>query len=65
LSLLQELAEVVQEASLCQLGQTAPNPVLSTLKYFPDEYHAHIYEKRCPAGKCKTLAAGELAAAKV
>jgi len=64
LSLLQELAEVVQEASLCQLGLTAPNPVLSTLKYFPDEYHAHIYDHRCPAGKCKVLAAGELAAAK-
>ena len=65
LELLQELAEVVQEASLCQLGLTAPNPVLSTLKYFPDEYHAHIHDHRCPAGKCKVLDAGEVAAVKV
>ncbi len=52
LALLEELCEVVQHTSLCGLGQTAPNPVLSTLKYFRDEYTAHIVEKRCPAGVC-------------
>ncbi|NLF83758.1 MAG: 4Fe-4S binding protein, partial [Candidatus Gastranaerophilales bacterium] len=45
------------ETSLCGLGQTAPNPVLSTLRWFRDEYEAHIYEKRCPAGVCKDLIA--------
>jgi len=39
--------------ALCGLGQTAPNPVLSTLRYFRDEYEAHVFERRCPAGKCK------------
>jgi NADH-quinone oxidoreductase subunit F len=53
--LLEELAEMLQGFSLCALGQTAPNPVLSTLKYFRDEYEAHIYERRCPAGVCKPL----------
>lgn len=52
---LERLAEDIKKASLCGLGQTAPNPVLSTLKYFRDEYEAHIYEKRCPAGECKAL----------
>ncbi len=52
---LEEIAEVVQSSALCALGQTAPNPVLSTLKYFRDEYQAHILEKRCPAGACKSL----------
>jgi NADP-reducing hydrogenase subunit HndC len=52
---LEEIAGTVQEAALCALGQTAPNPVLSTLKYFRDEYIAHIQEKRCPAGVCKSL----------
>lgn len=52
---LENLAENIKKASLCGLGQTAPNPVLSTLKYFRDEYEAHIYEKRCPAGECKSL----------
>ncbi len=52
---LEEIAAVVQDASLCALGQTAPNPVLSTLKYFRDEYEAHIRDKRCPAGACKPL----------
>ncbi|MBP3436676.1 MAG: NADH-quinone oxidoreductase subunit NuoF [Clostridia bacterium] len=52
---LEELAMMVKTNSLCGLGQTAPNPVLSTLRYFRDEYEAHIYEKRCPAGACKTL----------
>jgi NADP-reducing hydrogenase subunit HndC len=52
---LQELAETVKDASMCGLGQTLPNPVLSTLKYFQDEYEAHIKEKRCPALACKSL----------
>jgi NADH-quinone oxidoreductase subunit F len=55
LDLLQELAEAVADGSLCQLGKTAPNPVLTTLKYFRDEYVAHIKEKRCPAGVCRSL----------
>jgi ferredoxin len=53
---LEELALTIKATSLCGLGQTAPNPVLSTLRYFRDEYEAHIYEKRCPAGQCKSLA---------
>jgi NADH:ubiquinone oxidoreductase subunit F (NADH-binding)/Pyruvate/2-oxoacid:ferredoxin oxidoreductase delta subunit len=52
---LTRLAEVIQSTSLCGLGQTAPNPVLSTLRWFKDEYEAHIYERRCPAGACKEL----------
>lgn len=52
---LEELAKSIKASSLCALGQTAPNPVLSTLKYFRDEYVAHIDEKRCPAGVCKDL----------
>jgi len=55
IELLEELAEVVRDASLCALGATAPNPVLSTIRYFRDEYEAHIEEKRCPAGVCKAL----------
>jgi len=51
---LEHLAEMVKKASLCGLGKTAPNPVLSTIKYFRDEYEAHL-ERRCPAGKCKAL----------
>ena len=57
IELLGEIAEVVQKASLCALGATAPNPVLSTLKYFGDEYRAHIKDKRCPAGVCQDLIA--------
>jgi NADH-quinone oxidoreductase subunit F len=53
---LQTLGEVIQGASLCGLGQTAPNPVLSTLRHFRDEYEAHIREKRCPAHACEALA---------
>jgi NADH:ubiquinone oxidoreductase subunit F (NADH-binding)/(2Fe-2S) ferredoxin/NAD-dependent dihydropyrimidine dehydrogenase PreA subunit len=53
--LLEELAETVSETSLCALGKSAPNPVLSTLRYFRDEYEAHINQKRCPAGVCKAL----------
>ena len=52
---LEELAAYIKSASLCGLGQTAPNPVLSTLRYFRDEYIAHVTEKRCPAGVCKHL----------
>ncbi|MEG1704965.1 MAG: NADH-quinone oxidoreductase subunit NuoF [Clostridia bacterium] len=52
---LEHLAGVIKDASLCGLGQTAPNPVLSTLKYFRDEYIEHIVNKRCSAGECKSL----------
>ena len=52
---LEELAEHLKSNSLCALGQTAPNPVLSTLRYFRDEYIAHIVDKKCPAGVCKDL----------
>jgi len=55
IELLEEISEVVKDFSLCALGRTAPNPVLSTIKYFRNEYEAHIYEKRCPAGVCKAL----------
>jgi len=57
LEMLAELAEDVKAASLCGLGKTAPNPVLSTLSYFRDEYEAHITEKRCPALMCQELIA--------
>ena len=52
---LEELAWIISETSLCQLGATAPNPVNTTLRYFRDEYEAHILEKRCPAHVCKAL----------
>ena len=55
LDLLEELAEAVNDASMCGLGQTAANPVLSTLRYFRDEYISHIRDKKCPAGVCKDL----------
>jgi NAD-dependent dihydropyrimidine dehydrogenase PreA subunit len=55
LEILKELAPMVKDSSLCGLGQTAPNPVLTTLNYFLDEYRAHIEEKKCPAGVCKAL----------
>jgi NADH:ubiquinone oxidoreductase subunit F (NADH-binding)/Pyruvate/2-oxoacid:ferredoxin oxidoreductase delta subunit len=55
IDLLEELSETIEGFSLCALGRTAPNPVLSTLKYFRDEYEAHIHERRCPAGVCKAL----------
>jgi NADH:ubiquinone oxidoreductase subunit F (NADH-binding) len=57
LELLEEMAPVIQQASMCGLGKTAPNPVLSTLRYFRDEYLAHINDKKCPAGVCKALTA--------
>lgn len=61
---LEDLAKAVQKSSLCALGKTAPNPVLSTLKHFKDEYLAHVVEKRCPAGVCKALARFEIVADK-
>jgi NADH-quinone oxidoreductase subunit F len=56
LDLLQKLAVAVQKGSLCGLGKTAPNPVLSTLRYFREEYDAHVFHKHCPTGQCKALA---------
>ena len=55
LATLEELVDFVSRGSMCGLGQTAPNPVATTLKYFRDEYEAHINEKRCPAGRCTAL----------
>lgn len=55
LTFLQELSQAIKDASLCGLGQTLPNPVLSTLRYFKGEYDAHIKEKKCPAGVCREL----------
>ncbi len=52
---LNEISVAMQKASLCGLGQTAPNPVVSTMKYFADEYKAHIFDKKCPSGKCASL----------
>ena len=60
IELLEELARNIKETALCGLGQTAPNPVLSTLKYFRHEYEAHIKEKRCPVGACEKLANYEI-----
>ena len=62
LALLEELCDLVKHTSLCGLGQTAPNPVLSTLRYFKDEYVAHIKDKRCPAGVCPCGSAKEVSA---
>ncbi len=55
IELLEELSSVVKDTSLCGLGQTAPNPILSTIHHFRKEYEAHVYEKKCPAGVCKAL----------
>ncbi|MBN2448730.1 MAG: 4Fe-4S binding protein, partial [Phycisphaerae bacterium] len=52
---LERLADVIRDTSLCGLGQTAPNPVLSTLRWFRDEYEAHVFERRCPAAACREL----------
>ena len=52
---LERLARVIKDTSLCGLGQTAPNPVLSTLRFFRDEYEAHVFERRCPAGVCQEM----------
>ena len=57
---LEVLANTIKKASVCGLGQTAPNPVLSTIKYFRDEYVAHIKDGKCPAGECKALASIEI-----
>jgi len=62
LELLEKLAVAVQKGSLCGLGKTAPNPVLSTLRYFRAEYEAHVFQKRCPTGRCKALAMPEILA---
>ena len=55
IELLEELCNAIKDGALCGLGQTAPNPVLTTIRYFRDEYEAHIREKRCPAGECAAL----------
>ncbi|RUA03336.1 MAG: NADH-quinone oxidoreductase subunit F [Deltaproteobacteria bacterium] len=55
IEMLEELSDTIKATSLCGLGKSAPNPVLSTLQYFRDEYEAHIFDKRCPAGVCKAL----------
>lgn len=55
IELLEELSAMIKDSALCGLGQTGPNPVLSTLQYFRDEYEAHIYEKRCPGKRCPAL----------
>ena len=55
IELLEELGDAIKDTSLCALGGSAPNPVLSTIKYFRDEYKEHISGKRCPAGVCKEL----------
>jgi NADH-quinone oxidoreductase subunit F len=57
---LEDLAYALEEASLCALGKTAANPVVSTLRYFPEEYRAHIEDHRCPAGVCKDLTLMEI-----
>ncbi len=61
---LEELCHYIKENALCGLGQTAPNPVLSTLHYFRDEYVSHIVDKKCPAGVCKALLSYEIDPAK-
>lgn len=55
IELLEELCMTIKDGALCGLGQTAPNPVLTTIKYFRNEYEAHIYDKKCPAGHCASL----------
>ena len=55
IELMEDIAKTMELSSLCALGQTAANPVLSTIKYFRDEYEAHIKDKKCPAGVCKEL----------
>jgi NADH-quinone oxidoreductase subunit F len=55
IELLEDLAAIIKDSALCGLGQTAPNPVLSTIRYFRDEYEAHIYDKKCPAAVCSAL----------
>jgi NADH-quinone oxidoreductase subunit F len=55
IELLEELAQKIKDGSMCQLGGTAPNPVLTTLKYFRNEYEDHIYHKKCTAKSCRSL----------
>lgn len=55
LEMLERVGKTVAKASLCGLGKTAPSPILSTMKYFREEYEAHVFQKRCPAGECKAL----------
>jgi len=55
IEMLEEIAHTIKDSSLCGLGQTAPNPVLTTIKYFRDEYEAHIRDHKCPALSCKKL----------
>ena len=55
IEILEEISRTIIASSLCGLGQTAPNPVLTTIRYFRSEYEAHIYDKKCPAGRCKAL----------
>ncbi|MGC8683719.1 MAG: NADH-ubiquinone oxidoreductase-F iron-sulfur binding region domain-containing protein, partial [Athalassotoga sp.] len=64
IDMLEKISRVVSKTALCGLGQTAPNPVLSTLRYFRDEYEAHVKEKRCPAKSCKALIAYRIDPAK-
>ncbi len=61
---LELLAKNIKASALCGLGQTAPNPILSTLKYFRDEYEAHVYQKKCPSGVCKSMLQYTIDAAK-
>ena len=61
---LEKLAEMIRDTSLCGLGQTAPNPVLSTLRWFRHEYEAHVYERKCPAKACLELVTYEIDADK-
>lgn len=61
---LEKLCYYIKDNALCGLGQTAPNPVLSTLRYFKDEYIAHVKDKKCPAGVCKSLLAYKIDPAK-
>ncbi|MFW5960498.1 MAG: NADH-ubiquinone oxidoreductase-F iron-sulfur binding region domain-containing protein, partial [Chitinivibrionales bacterium] len=60
ITILENLAEVIQDTSLCGLGKTAPNPVLTTLRWFKDEYESHIYDRKCPAGACVQLLTYEI-----
>jgi NADH:ubiquinone oxidoreductase subunit F (NADH-binding) len=59
IDLLLDLSNAMKTGSLCALGQTAPNPVISTIRYFREEYEVHIREKKCPAGVCRALRPGQ------
>lgn len=64
IELLEELCHAIKDGALCGLGQTAPNPVLTTIKYFKDEYIDHIENKKCTAGECRELVKYEISADK-